>query len=556
MKFRRRHTPDPEIAPDEIFLDAVNSPDFDRSRFEGRIERPLGSSTFAFIGGVLILFFLILLAGAYRLQVTDGVVYALQSAHNSLDSTTIFAERGVISDSRGVPLVTNASTPEGFVKRVYTTLPGFGALLGYVSYPKKDSSGNYYDTDLKGLAGLESSENDTLSGTDGTMLVEKNVLGTVVSSGTVIPAKDGTSLTLSIDSRAQVALYDAISQLSDRVPFSGGAGVLMDVHTGELRALVSYPSYDSTVMSSGGPSDVILGYANDPRRVYLDRAVQGLYTPGSVVKPIEASGALTDGTIDPNYTINDTGSISVPNPYDASHPNIFVDWKAIGTEDLRRAIAFSSDVYFYIVGGGYGSQKGLGIDRLKYWYDTFGFESPTNIQLPGERTGFVPTPAWKLATYGQAWNIGDTYHTAIGQYAVQITPLEEARAISAIANGGTLVQPTLLEGSGIKSSPLPVNPADLEIVREGMREGVLEGTSIGLSDMSFAQLAGKTGTAQTGSHNQFYNGWAVGFWPYTNPKYVYVVVMEHGPSGNSLGGIYAVHQFLEELHSAAPDYFQ
>jgi penicillin-binding protein 2 len=290
--------------------------------------------------------------------------------------------------------------------------------------------------------------------------------------------------------------------------------------------------------------------------VYLNRPVQGLYTPGSVVKPIEASGALSDGTIVPEKTINDTGSISVPNPYDPKHPNIFIDWRAIGIEDLRKAIAFSSDVYFYMVGGGYGDQKGLGIDRLDFWYKTFGFTSPTGIDLPGEKSGFLPTPAWKLKTTKVSWNIGDTYHTAIGQYAVQVTPLEEARAIAAIANGGKLIRPTLVKDALPQGESLVVSPQALQVVREGMRQGVQEGTSIGLNDLSFTQIAGKTGTAQLGFHNEFYNAWAVGFFPYDHPKYVYVVVMEHGPSGNALGGIFAIHQFLQSLHAAAPEYFQ
>jgi penicillin-binding protein 2 len=330
----------------------------------------------------------------------------------------------------------------------------------------------------------------------------------------------------------------------------------MDVDTGEVRALVSYPEYNPNVMSSGGPGSVIAGYSSDSRQPYLDRAVAGLYTPGSIVKPMEASVALTDGIITPDFTIYDSGSISVPNPYDPKHPSIFKDWKALGTEDLRRAIGFSSDVYFYTVGGGFGGQKGLGIDRLKYWYQTFGFTKPTGIELPHEASGFVPDAAWKQKTYNEPWRIGDTYHVAIGQYAMQVTPLEAARAVAAIANGGKLVKPTILAGQPTAGESIAVSPAALQVVREGMRLGATEGTSVGLSDLSFVHVAGKTGTAQLGLHNEYYNSWAVGFFPYEHPKYVYVIVMEHGPSGNLLGGVYAVHQALSELHSTAPEYFK
>lgn len=522
---------------------------------EGRLERPLARSSFVFIASALTLLFLALVIGSWNLQVRQGTVYAAESERNSLESTTLFAERGIIQDRNGVPLATNESTSTSFAPRVYKT-PGFGELLGYVSYPKRDSSGNFYDTVEKGVAGVELSFNTLLSGANGTLLVEKDALGGVQSQGTVVPARNGATLTLSIDARAQSAFYDAIKATADAIPFSGGAGILMNVDTGEVIALVSYPEYDSNVLSSGGPRDIIVGYNNDKRHVYLNRPVQGLYTPGSVVKPLEASGALTDGVVTPNTTINDTGSISVPNPYNPSKPNIFVDWKVIGIEDLRRAIAFSSDVYFYMVGGGYGAVKGLGIARLDYWFGQFGFTTETGIQLPGEQSGFVPTPAWKQSTYNEAWNIGDTYHTAIGQYAVQVTPLEEARAIAAVANGGKLVTPTLLAGQMVQETTLPLNADDLQVVREGMRQGVTEGTSIGLNDLSFVDLAGKTGTAQLGFHNEFYNSWAVGFFPYEHPKYVYTVVMEHGPSGNAIGGIYVMHRFLQELHATAPEYFQ
>ncbi len=549
---RRR---DPEISPDEIFLDASNLPQFNQGSLEGRLEKPLARSSYLGIGVGIALIFSALVAQAAHLEIEKGSAYAARSQQNLLRPEVQFAERGAILDRNGVQLVTNDPTDTGFVKRVYKT-PGFSELLGYVSYPKKDSKGHYYDTEIKGLAGIEESYNTQLAGKNGTLLVEEDARGHTVSQGKVIPAQHGTDLTLSIDARAQSAFYTAIQELSDRIPFQGGSGILMDVNTGEIRALVSYPEYDSNVLSAGGPSDMIAAYSRDTRQPYLNRPIQGLYTPGSVVKPLEASGALTDGTISADYTINDTGSISIPNPYDPSHPSVFKDWKAIGVEDMRRAIAFSSDVYFYTVGGGFGGQKGLGINRLTQWYEAYGLTKETGINLPGEASGFVPSPAWKLKRFNEAWNIGDTYHTAIGQYSMQVTPIEEARAIAAIANGGHLITPTLIKDQTPTGESLAVSPAALQVVREGMRLGVQEGTSIGLNDLSFTTIAGKTGTAQLGYHNEFYNAWAVGFFPYDHPKYVYVVVMEHGPSGNSLGGIYVIHQFLQSLHAAAPEYFE
>lgn len=553
--FRRKKYRDHELAPDEIFLDSSNQPDFNTNQLEGRLERPLARGSFVGIGVAALIVFGVLTVQAANLEILKGAKYALQSEKNRLREQVIFAERGAILDRNGTPLVSNEQEPDGTVKRIYAA-PGFGHLLGYVSYPKRDSSGNYYDTDITGLAGVEAAFNSTLAGQNGTLLSEENAQGQIQSQGTVKPPVNGKPLTLSIDARAQKAFYDSISSLADKIPFQGGAAVLMDVHTGEVNALVSYPEYDPNILSAGQPADVIASYATNSRQPYLDRAISGLYTPGSIVKPIEASGVLADNLISPSKIIYSAGQISVPNPYDPAHPSIFRDWKALGALDIRHAIAWSSDVYFYTVGGGFGDQKGLGISRLEYWFEQFGYTTKTGIELPREAAGTIPSPEWKQKTFNDPWRLGDTYHTAIGQYGTQITLLEAARSIAAVANGGTLVKPTIVKGTPPSGTKVPVPADDLEIVREGMRLGATEGTSVGLSDLSFVQVAGKTGTAQLGFHNEFYNSWAVGFWPYNNPKYVYVVLMDHGPSGNLLGGIYAVHQALAELHQTAPEYFQ
>ncbi|KND49705.1 MAG: penicillin-binding protein 2 [Parcubacteria bacterium C7867-008] len=553
--FGKRRYKDPELNPDDIFLDASNLPEFNQNSLEGRLEKPIGRSTYFGLFLVSFLIFGALVAQAANLELLQGTTFANQSERNRLRPEVLFAQRGAILDRTGTPLVSNIETEDGSVKRTYAS-PGFGHLLGYVSYPKKDSAGRYYDTVITGLAGVESAFNETLSGTNGTLLVEEDALGHVQSQGSVKPAQNGQSLTLSIDAAAQKALYDAIKETADKVPYQGGAGVIMDVNTGEVIALVSYPEYDPNVLSSGGPSDIIGSYSQDTRQPYLDRPVNGLYTPGSIVKPLIATGVMTDGIIAPETTIYSSGSISLPNPYDPEHPSIFKDWKALGAMDMRHAIAWSSDVYFYTVTGGFGGQKGLGIERLKYWYETYGLTKATGIELAGEKSGFVPSPAWKEQTIKEPWRIGDTYHTGIGQYAVQITPLEAARAIAAIANGGKLVKPTLIKDPPLAGQSIPVSQAALQVAREGMRIGATEGTSLGLNDLSFTKIAGKTGTAQLGFHNEFYNTWAVGFFPYDNPKYVYTVVMEKGPAGTSIGGIYAMHHFFTNLHATKPEFFQ
>ncbi|MCI0597607.1 hypothetical protein L0Y34_00820 [Candidatus Parcubacteria bacterium] len=550
---RGRKIQNNEIAPNEIFLDSKNLPDFDNARLEGRLEKPLSEVNYFLLSVGVCVLLLILLGKAGEVGLIDGAAYAAQSEKNRLRPEIVFAERGAIFDRNGVALVENAVGEDGFPVRVYEN-PGFGHLLGYVSYPQKDSSGNYFKTEIHGIAGVEAAFDLLLAGQNGTLLVEENALGDILSQGSVAPSENGEPVTLSIDARAQHALYDAIQGLADDVPFQGGSGILMDVSTGEIHALVSYPEYDPNILSQGQPADLIASYFEDARDPYLDRAVSGLYTPGSIVKPLIAAGALSDGLVTPHTTIVSTGSLVVPNPYDPDNPTVFKDWKVHGATDLREAIAVSSDVYFYTIGGGFGDHKGLGIERLAYWYRLFGFEAPTGIELAGEVSGFVPTPAWKEKTYEEPWRIGNTYHTAIGQYAMQITPLEAVRAIGAIASG-KLVRPTIVKDDVVEGESIAIAPEHLTVVREGMRLGVTEGTSIGLNSLSYVKAAGKTGTAQLGFNNEWYNSWAVGFFPYDAPKYAFAVVMEKGPSGNPTGGIYVMSQFFSTLREVAPEYF-
>lgn len=554
MRAPKRRYKDRELAPDEIFLDASNLPEFDRGRLEGRLERPVPRTAFLGLGLVATLCLLALITQAAHLELVKGEEYASQSERNRIRPEILFAERGAIVDRNGESLASNVPGEDGFPMREYAA-PGFAHLLGYVSYPKRDSAGNFYDTVTEGVAGSERAFNDRLAGRNGTHLIEEDALGNVESQGTVDPAVNGETLSLSIDARVQRAFYDAIRELADQIPYKGGSGLLMDVETGELIALVSYPEYDPNVLSEGEDAETIAGYATNPREPYLDRPVSGLYTPGSIVKPLIAAGAFDDGIISAEKVIVSTGQLVVPNPYDASKPSIFKDWKAHGGTDMRRAIAVSSDVYFYTVGGGFGDQRGLGIERLDYWYKAFGLDSVTGIELENENSGFLPTPAWKEATFDDPWRLGDTYNTAIGQYAVQITPLEAVRMTAAIANGGRLLKPTVLKGAPVSGSSIAIGQEALRIAREGMRLGVNEGTSIGLKPYTEVQAAGKTGTAQLGANNEWYNSWAVGFFPFEHPRYAYAVVMERAPAGTATGGIYVMSKVFSELRQTAPEYF-
>ncbi|HEX8591175.1 MAG TPA: hypothetical protein VF696_00255, partial [Candidatus Paceibacterota bacterium] len=228
---RRKRHKDYELSPDEIFLDSSNLPEYNQGNLEGRLERPISRGSYLGISAVFGFVMLALVAQAANLELIQGDKFAQQSERNRLRPEVIFAKRGAIMDRNGAPLVTNVEEEGGQVRREYEA-PGFAHLLGYVSYPKKDSSGNYYDTDITGLAGTESAFNDVLAGENGTLLVEENAKGEIQSQGSVRPVKNGTNITLAVDARAQRAFYNAIRELADGTPFRGGAGVLMDVQTG------------------------------------------------------------------------------------------------------------------------------------------------------------------------------------------------------------------------------------------------------------------------------------------------------------------------------------
>ncbi len=552
MKWWNKRRPDPEIAPDEIFLDVSNAPDFNRERFEGRLEKPLPHSSFSLLAIGLSVLLFILVARSWNLQVANGADYAAMSAHNSLEVATIFAPRGVISDRHGVILAENVRRQDGVVERHYV-VPALSQIIGYVSYPKKDSKGIYYDTEQRGVTGLEARYDDLLSGENGQMLTETDALGRVRLEGVVVPAKEGETLRLSIDATLERLLARAIQDIAADKHFIAGAGVIMDVESGAVRALVSYPSYDANIMARGGPASVIAAYNTDPGHPFLDHAVQGVYAPGSVVKPLVASGALSDGIITPNTTIEDPGFLSLPDPYHPGKTFIYKGWRALGIVDVRKAIAWSSDVFFYSVCGGFESQKGLGSDRLAYWYRQFGLGTTTAIDLPGEAAGVIPTREWKEATFNEPWYKGDTYFTAIGQYSMQVTPIQMARATAAVANGGKLFTPTIIEGQVALHTVVPVSPASLVVVREGMRQAVT-GALAGALNLPYVSVAAKTGTAQTGTRNQYDNSWVVGFFPYDHPQYAFAVVLERGPEGTGEQAVNVMRDLFEMLRAENSPY--
>lgn len=554
---KRRKKRRSEIYPDEILIDSSNLPAFDRDQFEGRIERPLQYRSFVWAGGVVLTLLLALLVRAADLQILKGEAYAQQAAENKLQQSVRIADRGAILDRTGVPLAWSerGSIEEEFSVRRYASSFGIAHVVGYAKPPAKDSSGVYFRDSYEGVDGTERVFDHLLSGSNGLLLTETDARGTIVSRAQIREPVPGGKVVLSIDAKVSEGLYKALAARAQESRFGGGAAVLMDVAQGEIRALVNYPEYTITALAEG-ETKVVEALRSDPREPFLNRATSGLYAPGSIVKPFIATGALTEGVIDEYTKILSTGSISVPNPYDPERPSVFKDWRAHGWVDMRHALAVSSDVYFYEIGGGFGTQRGLGIGGINIYLRFFGFGASTGLPGFGEQSGTIPTPLWKEREFsGDPWRVGDTYNTAIGQYGLQVTPLQAARATAAVANGGRLFVPTLLASSTPIESPLPISPYALQVVREGMRLAVTEGTATAVNS-SYIKVGAKTGTAQAGTRNQYINSWIIGFFPYEKPRYAFAMVLERAPAGTLTGAPAAMGAFLEWLRVHAPEYLE
>jgi len=415
--------------------------------------------------------------------------------------------------------------------RNYVFGPVFSQVLGYTARINREEYSNSQGYSINGYigkTGLEKYYESYLRGTPGQSGVSS------------VEPQSGNNLVLNIDAELQKQIYNSLEASIKKMGGKKGAAVAMDPRTGAVLALISYPSYDDNVFSGGISKDNYNALINDSSQPLFNRAVSAKYPTGSTIKPLEASAALQEKLISPDKQINDIGYILVKSQYDPNVTYKFGGVKPHGWVDMKEAIAVSSNIYFYTIGGGYEDQQGLGPARIKKYLSLFGWDKKTGIDLPGEFSGFIPDPAWKKATKGQSWFDGDTYNLAIGQSDLQTTPLQVATAYCAIANGGILYKPQIVNKvvSGDSKTTIQeftpqiiregfIDPENLAIVREGMKDGVYEsyGVSGMLKDLPVT-VAAKTGTAEIGYADR-YNVWSAVFAPYENPKIVIVITAEN-----------------------------
>lgn len=443
---------------------------------------------------------------------------------------------------------------EDHYTRNYIEGPVFSHLMGYIGKVNEEELRvlpGYTGADYIGKTGLELSYEDILRGKPGVKEVIRNVRGDIVEERMVETPEPGNSLILWVDSELQKKASESLKRVLALLGLKKGAIVALDPRNGGVLAIVSEPSFDNNLFAEGIPEPDLAKIIEDPNHPLFNRAIAGQYLVGSTIKPLIAAAALKEGLVKEDTLIFAPLELCLKNIY-SGEKECFQDWTFHGWTDLKRAIAESVNPYFYIIGGGYRKNEfsdprlldffeGLGVIKIKEYLSLFGWGQRTGIDLPGEAAGRVPDPEWKKAYFKRSedkvWYLGDTYNLSIGQGFILATPLQLASAFSAIANGGTLYKPRVVQkivdserNTVQEFSPEIIRegfiePENLKIVRDGMRQAVTSGSATLLSSLPVAAAA-KTGTAQVSANSDLYYNWLTVFAPYENPEIVLTIIIE------------------------------
>ncbi len=441
---------------------------------------------------------------------------------------------------------------EGY-EREYPEGSAFSHILGYTGAVSKSDLGSENKSffglnDIVGKTGLEATYDDFLRGQNGRTVNYRNARGEVIEKKLFTEPERGESVYSSIDAELQKYFFSRLQTQIKNLGSKAGVGIVMNPQNGSVLALVNVPSYDN--------NEILVEDLSSSSRPLFNRAISGSYTPGSTIKIIDAFAALKEKIISPDDKIFSAGYIEIPNPYHPDQPSRFPDWKAHGWVDMYSAIARSSNVYFYEIGGGYEGLKGLGLDRLKKYWRIFGLGEKTGIDLPAEASGSLPDMETKEKLSGEPWRIGDTYNVSIGQGDLTITPIQLLSYVSAFGNKGKIYRPRLIEkivGRDGKTDK-EIDPqitidlstdGDLfEVVRRGMVDTVEKsyGTAHMLADLPISS-AGKTGSSQVENKTKI-NAFFVGFAPKEDPEIAILVLVEDAREG-SMNAVPVARDVLE-----------
>lgn len=424
---------------------------------------------------------------------------------------------------------------------------GFVGSISEEEYAQKKGEG-YLPSDLVGKDGLEREWEQELRGIDGGVQVEVNALGEETGIVGDKSAVQGKSLVLTLDANLQKAAEEAIEAQIDAgkkmgEPSVGAAVMVLDVKTGAVRVMASYPTFDPNIFAGGISSKEWSALINNSHTPLSNRTIQNTYPPGSVFKIVTAAAALDKGYTTTQEVFDDKG-VYVLNGWS------FYGWetKGLGKLDIKGALTWSSDPVFYELG------NRMGIDNLASYALTFGLGQQTRIKLSGEEKGTVPTMAWKEENYGEPWYPGETLIAAIGQGYYLVTPLQQAMLLMAVANGGILYKPMLVDkllGSDgqILQQYQPevlrtvyLSPEIWDTLRAGLKAVTSEGTAASIFRDFPQRVAGKTGSAETGRGTV--HSWFACYAPADNPEVVVMGFVEEGGE-SSVAAVPIVRKVLE-----------
>ena len=408
-------------------------------------------------------------------------------------------------------------------RRQYTDGPLLSHILGYTGPVSAEQIADlrtkgYQPDDLIGKMGLEAQYETELRGVYGSESVARDATGrrTQVLQ-TVQESIPGASLTLTIDTKAQKDAQKALKWAMNKIGMTRGVVIAMNPQTGEVLAMVSLPTYDNNLFARGISAADFKRLLDDKDKPLLNHATQAHYAPGSTYKLVTGTGGLADKKISASTRLTTKAYLTLGSTK-------FYEWnrRGWGPCDIYCGFGHSSDTFFYQVAGM------LGIDRLGYWANQYGFGEPTGIDLPGEVAGIVPTNAWKQDALGAEVFPGETYQAGIGQGYDVVTPIQLINAFAALANGGTLYQPQIVreivgpDGGIVRPfepkvlHKLDVKASVLRTMRNAARETVLLRHTYNLVDLPI-KIAGKSGTAEFGTRDSKgrlpYSSFFVGFTP-------------------------------------------
>jgi penicillin-binding protein 2 len=431
--------------------------------------------------------------------------------------------------------------------RVYPYGEKFAHILGYVAAVSETEIDGDPLLQVPGFrigkAGIEKGYEASLRGIGGSSQLEVNAVGRIVRELDRKDGEPGSDLTLAID-------LDLQNVAVQRLGSESGAAVVVDVDSGEVLAMASTPAYDPGAFNRGLTPQEWRGLASDPKSPLTNKAIAGLYAPGSTFKPVVALAALERGAINPSTPIFCSGALSLRNMQ-------FHCWRrgGHGSLALREALTQSCDCYFY------EAARRVGVDQIAEMGHRLGLGAPLGVDLPHERGGFLPTRDWKMATFGTQWSMGETIITGIGQGYVLSTPLQLAVMAARIANGGRPIVPRIVRDANLAASigfrpaevgDLGLRAAHIKVVQDGMNNvvntarGTANGAAIRIPGFA---MAGKTGTSQvrrisraerrSGVIKNEHLPWEkrdhalfIGYAPVGKPRYAIAVVIEHGGAGS------------------------